>query len=154
PGQPITAQQAMALDYTGQVISESMRLCPPAWIISRKAIDDDTIDGHLVPAGSYVFTCPYILHRHPAHWDNPEGFDPEGFAPDAPSRHSHAMLPFGGGRRKCIGSHFALLESRIVLASLLRRLDLSLLPGARIQPHASVTLRPTGDTRMSATPLS
>ena len=153
-GAPIGADVAMRLEYTGQVISEAMRLYPPAWILARRAVKDDTIDGVTIPAGSYVFVCPYILHRHPDFWPNPEGFDPDRFQPGRPNPPAGAYLPFGGGQRKCIGSHFAVLEARVVLATLLRRLDLSLLPGSHIHPHASVTLRPEGAVRMRVLPAS
>lgn len=154
---PVGFAEAMRLDWTGQVIKESMRLYPPAWVISRRAVADDVIDGFRVPAGTFIFLSPYLIHRHPRYWDNPEGFDPGRFAPeravcpDGSPRPKDAYLPFGAGQRKCIGSHFAELEARIVLAVMMRRLRMTLRPGEVAQPAASITLRPEGGTGMVAT---
>ncbi|MFT5683745.1 MAG: cytochrome P450 [Myxococcota bacterium] len=153
---PVGFGEAMKLDWTGKVIKESMRLYPPAWVISRRAVEDDVIDGFPVPAGAFIFVSPYLIHRHPRYWENPEGFDPGRFdpersvCPDGSPRPKDAYLPFGAGQRKCIGSHFAELEARIVLGVLMRRLRMSLLPGEVAQPAASITLRPEGGTRMVA----
>jgi cytochrome P450 len=157
PEGPVGFAGAMQLTWTGQVIQESMRLYPPAWVISRRAVEDDVIDGFPVPAGTFIFLSPYLIHRHPRYWDNPEGFDPARFSPeravcpDGSPRPQAAYLPFGAGQRKCIGSHFAELEARIVLAVLTRRLRISLLPGEVAVPASSITLRPEGGTRMIAT---
>ncbi len=143
------------LGYVRQIIDESMRLYPPAWAFERQAIADDEIGGFPVRAGTLIGVSPFTLHRDPAHWTNPEGFDPERFAPSeggAAARPKYAYLPFGGGPRVCIGSSFALMEAQIVVAMVLARARLDLLPGARLELDAKVTLRPRGGLPMVARP--
>ncbi len=138
-----TLEDLEHLTYTGFVISESMRIYPPAWILDRQAVCDDKIGGRPVPRGTIVGICPYTLHRNPAFWDNPEGFDPERFSPqNAKNRPRYAYLPFGAGPRICIGNAFALMEAKIILAMVMQRYRLELVPGHRIEPEPSITLRP------------
>lgn len=99
------------LPWTNAVISEAMRLYPPAWTLERSAIDDDDVCGTQVPAGSMIAVLPYLIHRNPAVWPNPSGFDPDRFLPGAPPRHRYSWIPFGGGKRGCIGAGFARQES-------------------------------------------
>src|SRR5215469_1996891 len=115
------------LPWTTAVISEAIRLYPPAWTLERTALADDDVCGTPVPAGSMIAVLPYLIHRNPAVWPNPAGFDPGRFMPGAPERHRYAWLPFGGGKRGCIGAGFAQLEAVLVLARLCRhyRLDLT-----------------------------
>ncbi|AXK34859.1 cytochrome P450 [Streptomyces armeniacus] len=137
------------LVWTKAVLSEAMRLYPPFWTLERSAVEDDEIDGVPVPAGSTVAVPPYLVHRHPAAWDNPEGFDPSRFLPGAgEGRPKHAFIPFGSGRRGCVGNVFALLETVAAVAMLAQRFRLDLAPGGvpRVQP--TVTLRPRGGLRM------
>jgi cytochrome P450 len=132
-----------ALPYLGQVVRESLRLYPPAWVVGRGAAEDDEIDGYFIPRGSLVFVSPWVTHRHPGVWDDPEGFDPDRFAPDrVAAMPRFSFFPFGGGPRQCIGNGFAMMEAQLVLATLLRRLRLDLLPGVPVVPEAVVTLRP------------
>lgn len=131
------------LPWTGAVVSESMRLYPPAWTIERDAIGDDEIGGVRITAGSTVATPPFLIHRHRATWDNPEGFDPRRFLPGAaPDRHRYAYLPFGGGRRACIGAAFAQLEAVLLLAAITRRYRLDLVEHHLPTPIPRVSLRP------------
>jgi len=133
------------LDLLGRVFQESMRLYPPAWILARRAEQDDVIGGYAIPKGTLLFASPYVTHRHPAFWENPEGFDPDRFAGNALARMPRfAYFPFGGGARLCIGQSFAMMEGSLVLATILRRVRLDLVPGERPVPLASVTLRPSG----------
>jgi cytochrome P450 len=122
-----------------RVLQESMRLYPPAWIIGRSANGADEIGGYLIPARSIVFVSPYVVHRHPRYWDNPEGFDPQRFATEPPRG---AYLPFGGGPRMCIGNFFATMEAELVLATIARRLRFELAPGYPVELEPSITLRP------------
>jgi cytochrome P450 len=93
------------------------------------------------------------MHRHPAFWDNPEGFDPERFAPgNLEKRPRYAYFPFGGGPRQCIGNTFALVEAQLILATVLQKFRLSLLPGQKIEPVPLVTLRPNVPIRMTLQP--
>lgn len=148
PGE-LDAADLDKLPWTQAVVSEAMRLYPPAWTIEREAVSDDEVCGISVPAGTTVAVPPYLVHRHPETWPNPEGFDPERFLPDrAAGRHRYAHIPFGGGRRGCVGAGFATLEATLVLAALTQRHRLDLAPGRwpRIEPH--VTLRPKGGLPM------
>ncbi len=132
------------LTYTMQVVQESLRLYPPAWIMSRLALADDQIGPYTIPAGATALVCPYLLHRDPANWPDPSQFDPDRFAPGGAKEqlHSYAYLPFGGGPRLCIGNQFALMEMQILLAMLVRNFDLKVVSGQRIQPKPLITLRP------------
>ena len=132
-----------------RVIKESMRLYPPAWAFERDALEADNLGGWPIEAGATVGVVTYALHRHPGHWENPEGFDPDRFLPErSASRHRYAYLPFGGGPRQCIGMGMALMEAAIVLATLRQRYRLELVPGQRVKLDASVTLRPGTPIRM------
>jgi len=132
------------LRYTRMVIDEALRLYPPAWVVTRSADGDDEIGGYAVPAGSRVLISPYVTQHDPALWDDPEGFDPERFAPGAQEgRPRYAYFPFGGGPHLCIGAGFAIMEATIVLATVARRLRLDLEPGRPVGMDALVTLRPT-----------
>jgi len=121
------------LDLTRRVIDETLRLYPAAPIIPREVLERDTICGCEIPAGSIVFISPYAIHRDPAHWDNPEAFDPDRFAPDiAARRHKFVYLPFVLGPRQCIGNHFALTEMLVTIPMALQRFRFALVPGMPI----------------------
>jgi cytochrome P450 len=131
------------LPYTRMVIDEAMRLYPPAWAFSRQALSDDELGGFRLPRGWLAFVIPYVLHRLPAFWQDPEAFDPERFSPDrSADRPKFVYLPFGAGPRQCIGSHFALIEAQLVLATLAQRYRLRLVPGHKVDPWPLITLRP------------
>lgn len=147
-GQPPTMEQARELVYTTQVIKEAMRLYPPVWMVGRRAEQDDEILGYQVHKGALVLMSPYVLHRHPDLWENPEGFDPDRFAPDRAAPRRGAYIPFITGPRKCIGEHFAMLEAVIMVATLLARYRLELVPGHKVGLEPSVTLRPDNGVMM------
>lgn len=132
------------LPYTWQVLEESMRLYPPAWVIARSVEEDDVLGGHEVRAGSFVLLCQHAIHRHPKLWNEPDAFRPERFAPEGEREGlpRFAYFPFGGGQRLCLGQSFARQEAVIVLATLARRFRLELLDGNEPDLDASVTLRP------------
>lgn len=150
-GRVPTAADLPELSYTRMVLDETMRLYPPVWVTDRCAIGEDVVCGYRIPAGATVSISPYATHHDPAFWENPEGFDPERFAPEnAAGRPHYAYFPFGGGPRQCIGKGFALLEATLVLALLAQRLDLRLVPGRRVEPLAMATLRPRHGLWMTA----
>jgi cytochrome P450 len=133
------------LTYTRAVIDESLRLYPPAWVISRRAEQGDEIDGVTVPAGTLVMISPWLLHRRPQAWPDPERFDPARFLGSGSGRGRTDYLPFGAGPRLCIGRDFALLQTVLLVAALLRDRTVRRPPGSpapRVQ--ALVTLRPRG----------
>jgi cytochrome P450 len=130
------------LIYTRMVIDESMRIYPPVHTIARQAIGEDILLGQRIPKGSTVMISPWLLHRHVKLWDNPSVFDPERFSPERSSgRARFSYLPFGGGKRICIGAAFSLAEGTILLATLARRYRLRLAPGHRVEPQGLITLR-------------
>lgn len=144
-----TAADVPALAYTRQVIDEAMRLYPPVYILARKVAADDEIGGFRIPKGSAVDLSPYLTHRHPDFWPDPERFDPERFSPErAAQRHKYAFFPFSTGPRMCIGNSFALMEATLVLASIARRHRLRLAGGALPAPEPLITLRPKGGMPM------
>ncbi|ABM43202.1 cytochrome P450 [Acidovorax sp. JS42] len=110
PDQALATPFASA-DYVEQVLQEALRLYPPVWLFSRRAVQDDTLGGYHVPAGTDIFICPYLLHRDAAQWERPEEFLPARFMPDAAAgRHRFAYLPFSAGPRFCVGAGFAMAE--------------------------------------------
>jgi cytochrome P450 len=131
------------LTYARMVVDESLRVYPPIWGFTRDPVEDDEIDGYHIPAGSTIFLSPYATHRHPAVWDNPEAFDPERFAPErAESYPSYAYFPFGGGSRKCIGFHLALLQMHLATAMVAQRFRVEAVPGHPVEYGRMVALRP------------
>ena len=93
---------------------------------------------------------PYVTHRHPAFWDNPEGFEPERFAPErVAERPRYAYFPFGGGPRQCIGNEFALMEAQLIIAMVVQRYRLQLVPGQHIEPDPIATLRPSSGVQVT-----
>jgi cytochrome P450 len=137
-----TAADLPKLATCQQVIEEALRLYPPVWQITRRALGPDVLDGYDVIPGALIAISPYLLHRNPRYWDEPEAFRPERFATGSAGYPSHLYLPFGGGPRICIGQHFALVEATLVLATLLREVRLEVAPGFPVEPEALVTLRP------------
>jgi cytochrome P450 len=148
----VTAQHAAALPYTTMVLKETMRLYPSAPLLGRQAVEDDQVCGYRIPAGADVVVAPWIVHRHPDFWDEPERFEPQRFIADREkARHRYAWFPFGGGPRGCIGQHFSMLESVIALAMLVREFDFAAPPGdPRHTNH--ITLRPVGGVPSHVTP--
>jgi cytochrome P450 len=132
------------LPYTRMILEESMRLYSPSWQVMRRAIQDDEFGDYHIPANTIIFWSQYVVHRHPAIWENPEQFDPLRFSPEAvKARHSYAYIPFSGGPRICIGNNFALAEMQLILATIAQRYKLRLAPGSpAIEPVALLTLHP------------
>jgi cytochrome P450 len=125
-----TVDDLKRLPYTLRTIKETLRLYPPAPMYAKDVIDDDVLDGYLIERGSVIMLFPYFTHRHPDFWDDPLRFEPNRHAPDAEKeRHPQAYHPFGSGQRVCLGNHFSLLETHIMLAILAQRFDPQLSPG-------------------------
>lgn len=140
-GHAPTLDDLARLTYTRMVIDETLRLYPAGWAIGRRAATDDTISGYHIPAKAQVFVSPYVTHRHPDFWDNPDCFTPERFDPaHAASRHPFAYVPFGGGPHICIGSSVAMMEAQLLLATLAHRYRVDLVPGHPVEPELRSTL--------------
>ena len=143
-------EDVKALELTRRVLDEALRLYPPAWVFERQAIAADRLGDYDIEPGAIIGLCPYVLHRHPDHWENPEGFDPDRFLPErSEKRPRYAYLPFGGGPRTCVGNHFAMMEARLLLATIVAQVRLNLVAGTRVTPEALVTLRPRGGLPMT-----
>jgi len=141
------------LSYTRMVIEEAMRLYPPAHTMSREALADDEIEGHLVPKGSSVVISPWLIHRHEKLWERPLVFDPERMAPERLARvPRYAYIPFGGGPRICIGAGFAMQEAVLIVAAVAQRFRLRLAPDHEVEPLGLITLRPKGGLPMRLEP--
>jgi cytochrome P450 len=131
------------LVYTNHVITESMRLYPPAWGNARTAIEDHEIAGYSVPKGSGVSFAQWTVHRDARWYDAPEEFRPERWEGDLMKRLPRfAYFPFGGGPRQCIGNAFALMEAALILATIAQQYRFRLVEGHPVVPLASITLRP------------
>ena len=131
------------LPFIAQVIKEALRLYPPGWLYTRRALQTDRLGDYVVPAGTDVFICSWLLHRHPAYWEQPDEFRPERFLPEnAVQRHRYVYLPFSAGPRHCIGESFAMAEMMIHLAVLASHVQPQP-PGERVvELEAEVNLRP------------
>lgn len=143
------------LPFTEQLLKEALRLYPPAWFISRNAIDDDEIGGYPIPASSLVSVSTYLTHRHPDFWPQPDQFDPDRFTPAAEAaRPRYAYLPFGGGPRLCIGNSFAMTEATLILATLAQQFRLTLATSHPVTPDPLITLRVKGGLQVIAQPIA
>ncbi len=146
-----TGADLPGLNWTAACVQEAMRMYPPAWAIPRTAVEEDVIDGHRIPRGSSVLIPIHAIHHDARWWPDPERFDPERFLVGIEAkRHRSAYLPFGGGRRICIGSSFALMEATLVTAIMSQRFTYELSPGHPVEPEATLTLRPRHGLRMIA----
>lgn len=128
--------------YTRQVIEEALRLYPPGWLMTRKALKEDRLGSFVVPAGTELYISPYLIQRHPDYWEAPDHFNPDRFRAGAPcDRHRMTMLPFSAGPRKCVGESLARIEMQIHLMMVAKHLRLRCMDGQPIELDAGVNLR-------------
>jgi len=132
-----------SLPWARACVEEAMRVDSPVWTIGRQALDEDEVLGYRIPKDSSVMVLISMIHRDPAIWPNPEGYDPSRFLPEnAKGRPRHAYMPFGAGRRVCVGSTFATVEATLLAAMISRELRFDLPRGVDVEAEASITLRP------------
>jgi len=152
-GRPPTWDDLRSLPRTRAAVEESLRLFPPAWVLSRRAVAEDVLDGVAVPAGTTAIISPWLLHRRPELFPDPEAYRPERFEEGGLGREARAAyVPFGAGPRLCIGREFALVEATLVVADLLRGASVHPAPGERVRVDALVTMRPRGGLRLEVRP--
>lgn len=132
------AEKQLPLHY--RVVHESMRLYPPVWGMGREVIEPFELGGYSLKKGTQVYLVQWVTHRDPKYFADPERFDPDRWL--EPKHPKHAYFPFGGGPRVCIGMHFALLESTLILARVLERFRLDIVPNQEVDLMPAVTLRP------------
>ncbi len=148
-GRTPTVADIPRLRYTEQVVSESMRLYPPLWGLSRVALNDCELGGYQVKAGTTVFLFQWVIHRDSRFFDNPEIFNPDRWADNLKKRlPTFAYFPFGGGPRVCIGKAFAQMEAVLLLATIAQKFHLILPPDQNVVPQPSLSLRPKDGLKM------
>lgn len=146
-----TLEDLKDLPWTAACSMEAMRMFSPAWIIPRRCIADDVVDGHRIPKGSTVFIPVDALHHDERFWPKPDVYDPARFLREnARTHHRSAYLPFGGGKRVCAGQSFALMEMTLITAMMSRQFVYDLVPGHPVEPEATLTLRPRHGVKMVA----
>jgi cytochrome P450 len=142
-GRTPTLDDLPQLAYTSHILSESMRLYPPAWAVARLAIEDHELAGYPVPQGTGVAAIPWVVHRDPRWYDKPDEFIPERWEGELLKKIPRfAYFPFSSGARQCIGNSFALMEANLVLTTIAQQFRFQLLAGHPVVPLASITLRP------------
>jgi cytochrome P450 len=136
------------------VIKETMRLYPPAPVLSRTVAEEVTLGDVTLPKDTLIIIPVYAVHRHRAYWDDPDRFDPDRFLPEREATRPRAQfMPFGYGARTCIGATFAMLEATAILATLVRGARFEWDGVSAPEPEARVTLRPRGGMPLRVTPL-
>jgi cytochrome P450 len=142
PTRDTAAEALRKLPYTRAVVSEALRLYPPAFVLTRVATADDAVGQARIRRGSLIMISPWVLHRHIGLWNNADAFVPSRFLGDAQPAHRFAYLPFGAGPRVCVGAQFATTEAMLVLAMLIRRFEVSLADTRPVLPMAVITTQP------------
>jgi cytochrome P450 len=138
-----TFEQLREMTYTEQVINEGMRLFPPAWVIGRRALEDDEFEGFEIKKDVNILCEIYLMQRSEKLWDKPDEFNPDRFSAEAvKARPRHHFVPFGAGPRMCIGNHFAMMEMQLLMATIVQRFDFSVVESHKVELDALITLRP------------
>ncbi len=152
-GRAPTMQDLAKLPYTDAIIKELMRLYPPAWMVGiRIAQEDVTLGEYPIAKGSVILMSSWATHRNPRYFSEPDRFMPERWTPEFEKNLPRfAYFPFGGGPRVCIGNSFAMMEARLILATVAQQWQMTLVPGQDITPVPMVTLRPSGSICMTLT---
>ena len=145
----LSLDAAEGLQFTHQVLQEALRLYPPGWLITRRTLEADELGGYPIAPRTDVFISPYMLHRHPDFWSEPEQFRPERFAgADAEERHRFSYIPFAVGPRHCIGENIAMFEMLVHVHAMSRRFRLTRAGNEPIELEAQINLRPRSSLMM------
>ncbi|WP_434389705.1 cytochrome P450 [Melittangium boletus] len=152
-GRPPTLEDMPKLKYLQRVLEEILRLYPAAWMLARRALEEDVISGFHIPKGSLIYFSPYMVHRHPDFWPDPERFDPDRFLPEnQEGRTRFSYFPFGGGPRQCIGYQFAMMEIMLILAVGLQRFRPRLAEDHQVGIRLVITMRPLNGVKLRLEP--
>ena len=146
----VSDERAAAMQYTQQVLEETLRLYPPVWLFTRRAREDDELAHFDVPPGTDIYLSPYLLHRTSRHWPEPDRFDPARFALADKPKKEQPFFPFSLGPRRCLGEYFSFLEMKIHLGLLCPRFRMSLVDkgdpglelGINLRSARDIMLRP------------
>ena len=150
PDGVLALDAAESLAFTHQVVQEALRLYPPGWLFTRRTLESDEIGGYPIGPRTDVFISPYMLHRHPDFWSDPEAFQPQRFAGvDAKERHRFAYIPFSVGPRHCIGENMAMFEMLVHVNRMSRRFRLRRADDRPIELEAQINLRPRSNLMMT-----
>jgi cytochrome P450 len=132
-----------------RAFQEAIRLYPPVWLLERRCVTEDQLGGYTIPAEAQVLVSPWVVHRSPRWWEDPDAFRPERFL--TPPR-AHTYLPFGLGPHACVGAHLAMVEGPLLLSRIARRWRWRHLPGSRVLPNPGLTLRMRDALRLELLP--
>jgi len=144
----ITTDNLAAMEYTQQVLEETLRLYPPVWLFTRRSTEDDALEDYDIPAGSDIYLSPYILHRTAHHWPDPDRFDPGRFVVADQPKKDRPYFPFSLGPRRCLGEYFSFLEMKVHLGLLLPRFRMRLAEAADPGLELAINLRSGKDIFM------
>jgi cytochrome P450 len=150
PDEELSLDDVTGLDYTRWLLQETLRLYPPVWLFTRRAIGADRIGDTDIQPGSHIFISPYLLHRQETFWTEPEAFEPERFDPSrAGAEIKDAYVPFSWGARRCIGEYFSMVEMQFHIAIMARRFHLEPLSDQTVEIDPAVNLRMRKNLQMS-----
>jgi len=150
----ITADDVPRLEYTEKILTESMRLYPPAWALGRQGIDDYKVGGYTIPKGSIILMSQYVMHRNPRYFPEPDRFYPDRWTEEFKKQLPRfSYFPFGGGIRGCVGEPFAWLEAILLVATISRQWRMRHVPSHKVELKALITLRPKYGMLMKLTKL-
>jgi cytochrome P450 len=141
----ITAENLGAMQYTQQVLEEVLRLYPPVWLFTRRALSDDDLENFDIPPGTDIYLAPFVLHRTGHYWPEPDTFDPERFVITEQPKKDRPFFPFSLGPRRCLGEFFSFLEMKVHLGLLLPRFRMPLVEEAEPEIELAINLRVADD---------